>query len=126
MSFGFAVGDFIAVWNLASEAIKSFKGAPEGFKSISNEVLSLQAVLQEINETLSGHTLSISRHERLATILRGCRHVLEKLKPILKKYESLGSLEKKFFDRVRWEPKEIAELRHQLTSNITLLTAFIR
>jgi hypothetical protein len=37
MSFGFSVGDFVAVLQLAKTIRERFVGAPEQFKAISNE-----------------------------------------------------------------------------------------
>jgi hypothetical protein len=37
MSFGFSVGDFVAVLQLANTIHERFLGAPEQFKAISNE-----------------------------------------------------------------------------------------
>ena len=37
MSFGFSVGDFVAVLQLANTIHERFVGAPEQFKAISNE-----------------------------------------------------------------------------------------
>ncbi len=37
MSFGFSVGDFIAVLQLSNQVRKSFVGAPDQFKEASNE-----------------------------------------------------------------------------------------
>jgi hypothetical protein len=37
MSFGFSVGDFIAVLQLANKIRKEFVDAPEHFKAISEE-----------------------------------------------------------------------------------------
>lgn len=43
MSFGFSVGDFLAVIELANKVRKDFAGAPEQFKHISNEFVPLPA-----------------------------------------------------------------------------------
>jgi hypothetical protein len=37
MSFGFSVGDFVAVLQLANDVWKQFVGAPSQFKAISEE-----------------------------------------------------------------------------------------
>jgi hypothetical protein len=37
MSFGFSIGDFIAVYQLASKIRKEFVDAPSQFKAISDE-----------------------------------------------------------------------------------------
>jgi hypothetical protein len=39
MSFGFSIGDFVAVLELAKKIRKEFVGAPSQFKSISNEYI---------------------------------------------------------------------------------------
>jgi hypothetical protein len=39
MSFGFSVGDFLAVINLANKIRKDFAGAPDHFKAISDELV---------------------------------------------------------------------------------------
>jgi hypothetical protein len=52
MSFGYSVGDFIAVGALAWDVYRYCKGAPESFGNISSEVLSLYAVLKEAEETV--------------------------------------------------------------------------
>jgi hypothetical protein len=126
LSFGFSISDFIAVGNLAWQVWKSCKDAPESFKNISQEVLSLYAVLREIEELLEGQTLSGSREARLRTIKEGCQDVLQDLQALVRKYESLGSQAKRTWDRLRWHADDIAELRARLTSNTVLLTAYIR
>jgi hypothetical protein len=126
MSFGFSVGDFIAVGNLAWQVYKSCKDAPESFKNVSQEVLSLHAVLKEIEETLSGHPLSQAKDARLATVTKGCQDILQGLQSLVLKYESLGSQTKRTWDRLRWHSDDIAELRARLTSNTVLLTAYIK
>lgn len=41
MSFGFSIGDFITVIELASRVRKEFVGAPSQFKAISDEYFTL-------------------------------------------------------------------------------------
>ena len=126
MSFGYSVGDFIALGQLAWQVYKSCKDAPGSFRNISSEVLSLHAVLKEIEETLSSYALPESKKASLGTIRSGCQDVLGDLQSLVNKYESLGSQTKRTWDRLRWHSNDIAELRARLTSNTLLLTAFIR
>ncbi|KAI9768827.1 MAG: hypothetical protein M1840_004641 [Geoglossum simile] len=125
MSFGYGIGDIVLLGQLAWKAYKSCKDAPESFKNISYEVLSLHALLKEIEENLSAQTLSPTRQARLKTIGDGCRNVLEELQSLVDKYESLGTQSKRTWDRMKWGSVEIAELRSRLISNALLLTAFI-
>ncbi|KAI9774257.1 MAG: hypothetical protein M1840_004151 [Geoglossum simile] len=125
MSFGYSVGDIVLLGQLAWKAYRSCKDAPGSFKNISHEVLSLHALLKEIEENLSVETLSSARQARLEIIGDGCHSVLEELQSLVDKYESLGTQSKRTWDRMKWGSNDIAELRSRLTSNTLLLTAFI-
>jgi hypothetical protein len=126
MSFGYGVGDFVLLGQLAWQAYKSCKDAPESFKNISTEVLSLHVVLKEVEESLSSYSLPQSKQASLGSIASGCQDVLRDLQSLVDKYKSLGSQTKRTWDRLRWHSNDIAELRARLTSNIMLLTAFLR
>ena len=63
--------------------------------------------------------------ERLNIIKEGCEKVLIDLQNLVQKYESLGTQSKRTWDRMRWGNEDVAEIRSRLTSNISLLTAFI-
>jgi hypothetical protein len=125
MSFGYSVGDFIAVGTLAWQIYKSCKGAPESFGNIHLEVLSLHATLKEAEETVFAHRLSPAQQERLKTVGDGCYRVLEDLQTLVRKYESLGTQTKRTWDRMRWGTEPVAELRARLTVHIGLLNTVI-
>ena len=63
--------------------------------------------------------------ERLNTVKEGCEKVLIDLQNLVQNYESLGTQSKRTWDRMRWRNEDVAEIRSRLTSNISLLTAFI-
>jgi hypothetical protein len=126
MSFGTSVGDFITVGKLVRQAYQLWNDAPDSFKNISSEVLSLHALLNEVDETLSGQPLSRSQQARLATIRSGCDSILRDLQSIVERHKSLGSLNKRARDRLTWPSGDIGELRGRLTSNTALIGAFMR
>jgi predicted transcriptional regulator len=131
MNFGYSLGDFVTVGQLAWNVYKSCKEAPDSFANISNEVLSLHIVLKEVEELLSEELASdphlpASKLDNLTAITEGCQNVLQDLEAVTKKYESLGSRSKWTWDRIRWGSNNIAELRQRLTSNIVMLSAFVR
>jgi len=126
MSFGFSIGDFATLGTLAWQMYKLCRDSPESFKNISQEVLSLQAVLKEVEETLEDHPPSQLKGRSLATILKGCHYVLNDLQSLVLKNKSLGSKASRTLDRLRWYSAPIAELRARLTSNTTLLNAYLR
>jgi hypothetical protein len=126
MSFGFGVSDFVTLSTLAWEIYKLCNDSPESFKNISQEVLALQAVLKQVDEILEDHPPSQLEGRRLATILIGCHDVLNDLQSLVLKNKSLGLKASRTLDRLRWYSAPIAELRARLTSNITLLNAYLR
>ena len=85
----------------------------------------MHALLKEGEETLFTRALPPARAERLKIIKDGCYRVLVDLQGLVEKYESLGTQTKRTWDRMRWGNEDIAEIRARLTSNITILTAFI-
>ena len=102
------------------------KAAPGVFETISRELESLHAVLEEAADTQLSHPLPPRRQARLKTILDGCISVLADLQYIVQKYQSLGTDERSTWDRLRLGGEDIAEIRSRLALNITLLTAFRR
>ena len=68
---------------LAWKVYKSCKDAPDSFKNISNEVLSLHAVLKEAEEVLAQQSFSPNQQVRLGTVLKGCHAVLEDLQSVV-------------------------------------------
>jgi hypothetical protein len=117
---------FLAVGTLAWNVYKACRDAPESFRNISAEVLSLHAVLKEVEEALSDHQLTQSRQASLATITEGCQKILYDLQAVVNKYESLETQSKRTWDRLKWGSNDIAEIRARLTSNTSILTAFTR
>lgn len=96
-----SVSDFVALGQLAWKLYKTCKDAPEGFKDVSQEILSLHAVLKEAEETHSDATLSAAQQSRQRVVEDGCRCVLEDLQSVLDRYNSLGTTNKTW-DRLGW------------------------
>lgn len=82
-------------------------------------------MLKEGEESLFIHPLPPTRAERLKRVKEGCEKVLIDLQTLVERYESLGTQSKRTWDRMRWGNEDVAEIRARLTSNISLLTAFI-
>ncbi|KAM4057683.1 Pol [Hirsutella rhossiliensis] len=132
MSFGFSVGDFVGVAQLANKLRKEFFGAPNQFKALSDEVRSLSIVLQDVDVALSETGITDQQQTEIRDIIVGCRHVLFDIEEALAKNSgiessggSLGSRLKRVWKKVNWQPDDIRELRDRLASNVTLLNAFL-
>lgn len=85
MSFGFGVGDILAVTELAIKIRKRFADAPAKLQEISYEVKSLFVVLSDVE--VYRHTvvdkLHPSKAEELKTIIEGSKLVLQDLDGLL-------------------------------------------
>ena len=130
MSFGFGVGDFLAVSKLALDVYTAYKDAPEDFRNISDEIKSLHIIINRSKDKFQDKTLNPDEQVQLREILQGCTNVLGDLDKLHTKYMSLGSAQSagsssQAIDRIKWSQENIGELRARLTSNTTLLNAFI-
>ncbi|EEU34254.1 uncharacterized protein NECHADRAFT_85540 [Fusarium vanettenii 77-13-4] len=91
MSFGFGVGDFIAVLELVNKVRKDFRSAPSQFEDISKEVRSLSIVLSDVEVTASETELDAYQRSDLQHLVSSCQDVLETLEETLDKYRDLHS-----------------------------------
>ena len=94
MSFGYGVGDFLAVAKLAFRvytAYKDYQDAPEDFRNISDEIKSLNIIVDRHKDGFQDTALNPDEEAQLREILQGCINVLGDFDGLRTKYMSLGS-----------------------------------
>lgn len=147
MSFGFSVGDFLAVIKLANKIRKDFVGAPSQFSSISdayvtaidtrailinliNRLRSLSIFLTDAEVTVSEQELNPQEKTEFRDVLNGCQRTLRKLERTIDRYTVLGSQQtsiggklKRAWKRLSIDPEDIRDLQRDINNNITQLTA---
>ena len=127
MSFGWGVGDIIAVSRLALDVYTAYKDAPEHYRHISKEVRSLQIIIDKAVQHFEHATLSDSDLQEGQEVLEGCQGVLQDLNSLIGKYNSLASSSSRLvFKRVKLGGEDITALRVRLISNTVLLNGFIQ
>ena len=129
MSFGWGVGDILAISRLAAKVYTAYKDAPDDYRHISNEVKSLQNVVNKASRHFDSTTLSGDSQQEGQDILKGSRDVLEDLNSLIEKYNSLSSANlntSKALKRIKLGTEDIATLRARLISNTCLLNGFIQ
>lgn len=96
-----------------------------------DRVRSLSIVLQDADVVLSQLEPDSQERKNLEDITASCRSVLGELEKKLDRYSELDSKPKSInkkvrraWKRLKWEPEDIHELRSQISSNVTLLSAF--
>ena len=124
MSFGFAVGDFIAVGALCWKVYTRVKDSPGKYAELASEVLSLYAVIKETGDDFSHQSLTRDERAKMKPCQRGCEEVLHDLDKLLSKYESLGTKSQRNLDRVGFGMQDMNAIRSRLISNVTMLNTF--
>ena len=124
MSFGFGVGDFLAVGHLCWKVYKKCKDSSGNYAELSTEVGALHNVIKETEELLSQQGLTNEQGVKLMACRQGCEDVLGDLNELLIKYESLGTNSRRTFDRMGLGMQDMNGIRLRLISNVTMLDAF--
>ena len=130
MSFGFAVGDFIALGNLAWNVYKECKSASAEFQEARNEVISLHTAIRELQDEAENkdsilNRAGLGRKQELDNLMRNCSDVLNELEQLLTRYRSLGTKHKRTWDRVKFGSEGLQEIRSKLMFHTSALTLFL-
>lgn len=130
MSFGFAIGDIVALGNLAWNLYKQCKNASAEFKEVQNEVLSLHAAVKELqdeaeNEESILNRAGLGRKKELIDNIQNCTEVLAQLEDLLTRFNSLGTKRKKVFDVLKFGSQGLQEIRQKLMLHTSSLTLFL-
>ncbi|GLB16234.1 hypothetical protein AtubIFM61612_006078 [Aspergillus tubingensis] len=129
MSFGFGVGDFLAIIQLANKIRKDFVEAPAQLRDLSDEVRNLSIVVQDLEVELSGKELDRAQEAELCNIVQSCRSLLNDIQKLVGQYSELkhdycGNKVIRAWKRLRWEPIDAQYLRTRIGSQVSLLNAF--
>ena len=125
MSFGWGVGDIIAISGLAVKVYRAYKDAPEDYRHISGEVESLQILIDKASQHFKSNTRDSKSRNEGQKALQGCKHVLEDLNSLIEKYNGSAS-SSQVFNRIKLGTEDIATLRARLILNTGLLNGFIQ
>ncbi|KAK8000389.1 hypothetical protein PG990_012989 [Apiospora arundinis] len=131
MSFGFSVGDFLAVIELANKIRKDFASAPKQFQDISVELRNLEYAVRDIDIFISGNDITDTQKKDLGGIRDSCQDVLKDCQHLVSNYSALESPVKglkgrttRAWQRLTSEPNDVRDLRDRITSNVTQLNRF--
>lgn len=115
MSFGFSVGDFLAVtelaWNLYRYCYVIARGAPQEFQHLVQEIATLSQSIQLLQEEAKNpnSTLVRSGDDRIRMVremIKRLEVTLKELEVYAKKYAKLGDTarakRKQIWDKFKW------------------------
>ena len=128
MSFGFALGDFIAVGNLAWKVYRSCKHIADEFEEVGREALAAHTIVKELEDEAHNErsVLNRSGHEQkveLNTLVAGLCKALEELDGIIRKYNGLTRRERRIW-KLRLATKDLKGIREKLNYHLTAINAF--
>lgn len=133
MSFGFSIGDFVVLANLARDLYKQCKDAPEEFRNVRKEVDSLRVAIRQLRkEAESEHSLlnrggpeELQRRKDLERIRENCSDILEEFQQLLHTYRSLGTNSKRTWDRVKFRSTDVQGIRNRLAVHVSSITILL-
>ena len=126
--FGWGVGDIATISALVAKVCIAYKSAPDNYRNISEEVRSLQILINRAVRH-GGETTTLSDDDRKEgqEVLKGCQSILEDLNSLIEKYNSLSSANTgQVFTKIKLGTEDIGTLRLRLISNTLLLNTFIQ
>jgi hypothetical protein len=136
MSFGFAIGDFIAVanlaWQLHENCYKVIKDCPHEFKELVRDLSTVYGVMKRIEEDYNSQGSAIKakgeqREELLHSMLKNTQVSLEKLRNIIHKYQGIATkrgwraTKETLWSKIQWlnDRPTILRIRQDLAFHIT-------
>jgi hypothetical protein len=134
MSFGFAIGDFIAVgqlaWTLYRDCYMVARGAPQEFQLLLKEIQTLSGSINILQEEIEdpNSTLVQAGEDRVRMVNEMISRVsitLKELQKVANKYKLLGSgsRRKQIWAKLSWsvESRSIDSLRSKVSLSSPLL-----
>ena|SRR5436190_1355740 len=134
MSFGFAVGDFVAVGELAFKLYRDCfmvaKGAPQEFQALKGELSNLQTTLKILEEEVKNpeSILIKAGEDRVAMVkemVAGINKTLKQLEKVAAKYGILGddSKGRKIWTKLKWSVdfSSVDSLRNKVPPHLFVL-----
>lgn len=129
MSFGFSVGDIIALGQLTARTYNGWKNACGEYTRLTGELRSLEIIIRRVEAEARTSTSLFARDagdlHRWGELSKECESVVTELEGVLKKYKSLGTSRRRNWDRIRMGNQDLDELRGKLAARTAALSAFL-
>ena len=128
MSFGYSVGDFLAIAKLAHDIWQKLHDSVGQFANLRDEVKGYSSLLDSVSKTVSNQHLAPEQAEGLDASARACRNVLEDLQKLVDKYRrltneahGLAANVRQKAKKLQWDQDDARDLRARITSTTTVL-----
>lgn len=129
MSFGIALGDFIAVGTLAWSVYRSSKGMRGEFEELAVEARTAHTVVKELIDEARDDESALNRRgtarkQELLSLISGLQRVLQEFDKIIHKYRGLSRRERRIWDQLKLATEDLSGIREKLIYHLTAINAF--
>ncbi|MCJ1289128.1 hypothetical protein MMC34_000660 [Xylographa carneopallida] len=111
MSFGFGIGDIIAISDKAWSLYQLCSQSSEQFATISSQAGLLHVVLKQNKENIEKIRLTPEKHADLTVLMKGCDDVLSALEILLNKYEAFSTKEQSVWNQLKLGLEDVTKLQ---------------
>jgi hypothetical protein len=136
MSFGYSVGDFLALTQLAWKVVQNSRKACGAHDELTGEITRLHMVLRRLELEMSKPDSLLNRsddnrREELADLSVDCNRVLRVLSCVLEKYNALSDEQRsvtKLWQKIRFgngEMQDLGEIRLKISTYSSAITLFL-
>ena len=125
MSFGFSIGDIVALLALTKRTYDGWRNAPTEYADVVQTLSECKILLSHVErrfDTLIGTETSAEKQKEIGELLRGCKKTISELRTVIKRRRNLGH-----WDRFRLgaAASNVNESRNRLARHINMLTPFL-
>jgi hypothetical protein len=129
MSFGFSIGDVVALGQLVANAYKGWKSACGNYATVTDDLAKLDTIMERVEaEARSPTSIFASSTDDLRgweSLSQGCHTTVTELHRILTKYKSLSTSRKSNWERIRMGTENMDKLARDLTKKTASMGAYL-
>ena len=127
MSFGFSVGDLIAVGTLANQLWTACREASPEFQECGNLCQEVSLVIEGCRPTNPNSILRVQDSKTISQLAQSCGTTLSTLETLLQRYNSLGSTTNRVRDTLgfAYAKADCDKIRRRLGEHLLVINTFL-
>lgn len=113
-----SVGTIVTLIVFVAQCYSRCQSASESFDNLHMDLQSLREALLRVGEYVpEGENLHV---------IQACHHIMKDIEKLISRYERIGTARKALWKKFRWHFEDIAQLRSRLTTQVGMLTVYVR
>jgi hypothetical protein len=123
MSFGFSLGDIVALVALTKNTYYGWRQAPIEYADVVQTLKESKELICHVQrrfETLAANDVNSGKPKEIGDLLQGCRDTISDLREVARRRRKLGH-----WDRLRLGASQISNCKNRLAHHVTILTPLL-